>query len=133
MDVISPILPSLPVEPTPPPMEYFPIDIPTPSPSPIYFEPSPVFYEPTPIYQPEPAPIYEPEPVIAPEPSVYYQEPTPVLGDSGSYYIPELIGDGGGGLYDFISNQLWLGNLTLSEAESYMAIDTTTKDTSDQA
>ena len=84
---------------------------------PIYAPTEPVYIEPTqpiapsPINIPEPTPVYEPEPVIAPEP----------------------IGSGSGGLFDFINNQLWLGNLNLSQAESFMAVDTTTKDQSDQA
>jgi hypothetical protein len=124
-------------EPNIPIMDYNPIYDLTPSPinqpAPIYFEPSPVFYypEPSPINVPEP--VIAPEPINTPEPSVYYQEPTPVLGDTGSYYLTETFTGGGGGLFDFINNQVWLGNLTTFEAESYMAIDTTTKDTSDQA
>jgi len=149
MDVISPILPSLPVEPTPPPMEYFPIDIPTPSPSPIYWEPSPVFYEPTPVYQPEPTPVYQLEPIIVgnppqiapidePLPPSAYIEEYKSITDPYNYlnpsnYIPETFTGGGGGLSDFINNLVWLGTLNSFQAESYLAVDTITKDQSDQA
>jgi hypothetical protein len=148
MDVISPILPSLPVESTPPPIEYFPIYEPTPiyqpEPTPIYWEPSPIFYEPTPIYQPEPTPVYQLEPIIVgnppqiapidePLPPSAYIEEYRSINDPNYYYIPEQIGAGSGGLFDFLSNQVWLQNLTSFQMESYLAVDTITKDQSDQA
>ena len=129
-------------EPTPPPMEYYPIYEPTPvyqpEPTPVYYEPSPVFSQPTPVYQPEPINILIPPQIPVDEPlppSAYLEEYQSITNPYGyqapSNFIPEQIGTGG--LFDFISNQLWLGNLTSFQAESYMAVDTTTKDQSDQA
>ena len=138
MDVISPILPSLPVESTPPPIEYFPIYEPTPiyQPAPIYLEPSPVFYEPTPVYQLEPIIVGNPPqvpPIDEPLPPSAYIEEYRSINDPNYFYIPEQIGAGSGGLFDFLSNQVWLQNLTSFQMESYLAVDTITKDQSDQA
>jgi len=146
MDVISPILPSLPVESTPPPIEYFPIYEPTPiyQPAPIYWEPSPVFYEPTPIYQPEPTPVYQLEPIIVgnppqvppidePLPPSAYLEEYRSINDPNYFYIPEQKGAGSGGLFDFLNSQVWLGNLSIFQAESYQAVDSIKEFESDQA
>jgi hypothetical protein len=110
---------------------------------PIY-NPEPIYQ--TPVYQPEPI-YYEPAPVIA-EPTPVFNEPIPVTGGGGgetyntpsyndpsssSNYIPELIGGGNGGLYTFLSNQVWLQNLTSFQMESYMAEDMVNSRLQDQA
>lgn len=114
-----------PVYRTPEPVYEAPVQ---PAPAPVYYIPTPVYYEPDPIYQPEPEPVFTPKPT-----PVYYEPTTPVYGGSGPYYIPEQIGAGSGGLFDFFSNQVWLQNLTSFQMESYLAVDTITKDQSDQA
>jgi hypothetical protein len=127
-------------EPTPPPMEYFPIYEPTPiyqpAPTPIYYEPTPVYYEPAPIYQLEPIIVGNPpqiSPVDEPLPPTAYIEEYKSINDPNYFYMTENIGAGSGGLFDFLSNQVWLQNLTTFQAESYLAVDTITKDQSDQA
>jgi len=129
-------------------------------PAPIYSEPSPIFdfpiysepiYQPEPIYR-EPAPIYrEPspiynEPIYQPEP--IYNEPiyqpidipsAPVIDnfyrdfdyDPGTYYSGSS--GSGGGIWSFLQNQVWLGNLDSFQAQSYESFDTIKADTSEFA
>ena len=115
------------------------------APDPIYREPSPIFDFPIysdPVYQPEPIydePIYQPidipdAPIIRDD--FYDSGYTPIEnvpgGSGGSYIMTESIGSGGG-IYNFIQNQVWLGNLNFFQAQSYESFDTIKADTSDQA
>jgi len=122
-------------------------------PAPIYREPSPIFDFPIynePIYQPEPIynePIYQPidipnAPVIDNfyrdfdyDPGTYYSGSSGSGGAGGgstSYYIGESVGSGGG-IWGFLQNQVWLGNLDSFQAQSYESFDTIKADTSEFA
>ena len=111
-------------------------------PAPIYREPSPIYNEP--IYQPEPIynePIYQPIDIpSAPVIDNFYRDfdydpGTIYSGGSGggSYAMTESIGAGGGGLYNFLQNQVWLGSLDSFQAQSYESFDTIKADTSEFA
>jgi hypothetical protein len=117
---------------------------------PIYKDPNPIYRQPSPIidfpiFQPEPSPIYQDvfEKTIIPDAPIVKDdffdtgyvpiENAPGGSGSGSYYIPELIGGGSGGLNTFLQNQVWLGNLNSFQAQSYESFDTIKADTSEFA